>query len=99
MFNWFNARRATEFGEQLAVFFADRVPAASIPATDKKPLRHALEVIQKMHRQLAEFRASEKLNVYKKAKLANTFQWKLIELGYDKRIVQELTKELLLHTV
>ena len=38
-------------------------------------------------------------HVYKTAKLANTFQWKLIELGYDKRIVQELTKELLLHTV
>jgi hypothetical protein len=33
--------------------------------------------------------------MYKKAKLANAFQWRLFDLGYDKRIVEELTKELL----
>ncbi len=97
MFSWFSAQRSVQFGLELAQFFADRVPPESIPAMEKKPLRHALEVIQKMHRKVAEFKNTEKLNIYKKAKLANAFQWKLFDLGYNKHIVEELTKELLLH--
>lgn len=95
LFAWFDAREANEFGLSLAEFFAQRIPPESIPSTEKKPLRKAGEVISKLHAQVQQFRASHKLNMYKKAKLANAFQWKLFDLGYDKLIVQELTKELL----
>ncbi len=81
----------------MAEFFAQRVPPEPIPATEKKPLRKAGEVIAKLHVQVQQFRASHQLNMYKKAKLAKAFQWKLFDLGYDKSIVQELTKELLRH--
>jgi hypothetical protein len=51
--------------------------------------------IARLHVQVQQFSASHQLNMYKKAKLANAFQWKLFDLGYDKSIVQELTKDLL----
>ena len=92
-----SAKEAKEFGLSLAEFFAQRVPPESIPATEKKPLRKVGEVVSKLHAQVERFRADHKLNMYKKAKLANAFQWKLFDLGYDKLIVQELTKELLRH--
>jgi hypothetical protein len=95
LFSWFDAREANQFGLSMADFFAKRIPPEDIPATEKKPLRKAGEVISKLHVQLQQFRSSHKLNTYKKAKLANAFQWRLFDLGYDRRIVEELTKELL----
>jgi hypothetical protein len=97
IFKWFDAREATRFGLAMAEFFAQRVPASSIPASEEKPLRRAAEVIGKLQAQADRFRLDHKLNLYTKAKLANTFQWRLFDLGYDKRIVDALTKELLLH--
>jgi len=94
-FKWLDAREASQFGISMAEYFAQRVPLESIPATEKKPLRKAVEVILKLHEQAARFGMEHKLNIYKKAKLANALQWKLFDLGYDKRIVEELTKELL----
>jgi hypothetical protein len=95
LFSWFDGREANQFGLSMADFFATRIPPESIPATEKKPLRKAGEVISKLHGQLQQFRTNHRLNMYKKAKLANAFQWRLFDLGYDKRIVEELTKELL----
>lgn len=95
LFKWFDATEARDFGHSLAEFFAKRVPADSIPASGKKQLAKAFEVIGKLHAQIRQFRSEHNLNMYQKAKLANAFQWKLLELGYDKTIVPELTKELL----
>lgn len=95
LFKWFDATEARDFGLSLAEFFAKRIPAASIPASGKRQLEKAFEVIAKLHTQIRQFRIDHKMNMYQKAKLANAFQWKLIDLGYDKAIVQELAKELL----
>lgn len=95
LFSWFDAREASQFGLSMADFLAKRIPPEAIPATEKKPLRKAGEVISKLHIQLQQFATNHRLNMYKKAKLANAFQWRLFDLGYDKRIVEELTKELL----
>ena len=95
VFKWFDAREASQFGLSMAEFFAQRVPPESIPANEKKSLAKAAVVVSKLQAQAARFRSDHKLNVYKRAKLGNAFQWKLFELGYDKRIVEELTKDLL----
>jgi hypothetical protein len=36
------------------------------------------------------------LNLFKRAKLANTFKWRLLEKGIEPQIVDELTQALLL---
>lgn len=95
MFKWFDSKEASAFGVTLADFFASRIPANSVSATDRKSLQKFSEVVAKLHAQAARFRLGHALNMYKRAKLANAFQWRLQELRYDKTVVEELTRELI----
>jgi len=95
MFKWLDATEARKFGISMAEFFAQRIQPESIPANEKKPLKKVAHVISKLHEQSILFRTNHKPNFYQKAKLWNAFQWKLFDLGYDKKIVEELTKDLL----
>jgi hypothetical protein len=95
LFKWFDGKEASEFGLFMADFFANRVPVTSVPAPDKKSLQKVTEVVAKLHTQSSRFRVDHKLNIYKRAKLTNAFQWRLFDLGYDRTAVEELTRELL----
>jgi hypothetical protein len=55
-----------------------------------------MHVIQVVLEKAKQFRLSNKLNIYKKAKLGNAFRWTLTDLGYDSTLIDELTKELML---
>ncbi|MBI4986878.1 MAG: hypothetical protein HZC24_16420 [Rhodocyclales bacterium] len=89
VFDWFKAREVTEFGAFLADFLAERIPT-------KSP-KKAPEALAKLFAHVERFKESHKLNMYKKAKLANAFKWKLIDHGYANEFIEEMTKELLLH--
>lgn len=89
MFEWFNARAATDFGESLADFLAERIPT-------KNP-RKAPEALDKIFARVEQFKQTHRLNMYKKAKLGNAFKWKLIDYGYEDEFIDEMTKEVLLH--
>ena len=95
MFSWFDARDAQQFGLSLAEFFIQRVPLEGSGKKNKSKGKKQ-EVLEKMHLQLLQFKMKNKLNVYKKAKLGNSFKWRLLEADYDPTLVDELTKELLL---
>ncbi len=92
IFDWFDARAASEFGITLADFIAQRIPLNS---DKQKSGKKQQEIFQKAAAQITQFKSKNKLNVYTKAKLGNAFKWKLLDLGYDKALVDELTKELL----
>ena len=92
---WFDAKKASAFGISIAEYFAQRVPPTSLRATDAKLSRNLAEVTSSLHTQAELFRMEHKPNIYKTAKLANSFQWKLFDLGYDKGFVEDLTKKLL----
>lgn len=89
LFDWFDARAATECGASLAEFVAERIP-------NKNP-KKAPDSLAKLFAQVERFKQGNKLNMYKKAKLANTFKWKLRDYGYTDEFVDEMTKEVLLH--
>ena len=86
---WFNAAESIRFGDSLADFFSQRVP---LPSEKKKHknLDKQFEVVDKMFVQIEQFKLKNKLNVYKKAKLVGTFKDKLIDAGYDRRLVDEM---------
>lgn len=88
--NWFDAANAVQFGNTLADFFIERIP---LPSENKKPknLGKQFEVVDRMYVQIEQFKAQNKLNVYKKAKLAGAFKSKLAEAGYDPKLVDEIT--------
>ena len=67
--SWLDARAATEFGTSLAAFFVQRVPVDA-KMSEKKFAAKAQEVLTKMALQVDRFKAQNKLNTYKKAKLA-----------------------------
>jgi tetratricopeptide (TPR) repeat protein len=95
MFEWFNAREATEVGTALASQLAPQITAArdqgsSAAVNGHKALRQLLERVDREVRSL-------RLNVYKRAKLANSFRWGLLENGVATAAAHEITQLLLLH--
>lgn len=96
MFSWFDASEAQKFGSTLADFFIERIPTDSSGKKDKSPAKQQ-EVINKMLLQIEIFKANHKLNMYKKAKLANAFKWKLLDAKFESDLVDELTKTVLVN--
>ena len=109
MFSWFNATEFQRFGEELAVLFMEDKPA---PGEGNRKHRRMLKVkgkdkgkgrdpvqdtLRKLVIRISAFQPRKKANIYKKAKFANAFKWKLIEAGYDAGFVDELAKELVIH--
>ncbi|MDD5249702.1 MAG: hypothetical protein PHY45_11985 [Rhodocyclaceae bacterium] len=89
IFDWFDAREASRFGTSLADFVVERIPS-------KSP-KKAPEALAKLFAQIERFKQTNRLNMYKKAKLGNAFKWKLRDYGYTDEFVDEITKEVLLH--
>jgi hypothetical protein len=87
---WFDATEAVRFGDSLAEFFIKRIPLAS-GKNKPKGLDKQFGVVDKMLVQVEQFKARNKLNVYKKAKLAGAFKEKLVGAGYDPKLVDEVT--------
>jgi hypothetical protein len=90
---WFNACEAEKFGKSLAQFFIKRIPL-SAKGGKSKALAKQLETVDKMHLQIEQFKLSNKLNIYKKAKLGSAFKSELIVAGYEPAFVDQVTKGL-----
>ena len=93
MFGWFDGQAARAFGEALARSFVNRVPLHDTVG-DKKFEARAKAAITLLSKQVAEFKRENKLNIYKKARLANRFKWALKEAGYPDSFIDELAFEL-----
>ena len=101
LLQWFNTREVTELGAALADDFvlqtaqgspAQRQSKAN-PAAQGKELQKVLnKFLQRVDREARPL----KLNAFKKAKLANSFKWRLLEKGVEPQIVDELTRALVM---
>jgi hypothetical protein len=109
MLSWFNATEFQRFGEELAVLFMEDKPGADegnrkqrrmLKGKDKgkgKGRDPMQDTLRKLVIRISAFEARKNANIYKKAKFANAFKWKLREAGYDAGFVDELAKELVIH--
>jgi|SRR5438874_2059446 len=94
LFNFLNTKDLEEFATGLAEDFGRRFPPASEERTDPGA-RHQLKVIlEGLAARAVRYHEQNKLGIYKKAKLANVFKWKLRDLGYSPRFVEHATKEI-----
>ncbi len=89
MFGWFNAAKAEEFGVLLAEFFIDKMPPAQ-QLNESKVASKTQYVLDKLALRVTAFKRENTLNSYQRAKLANTFKWKLKDAGYEKTYVETL---------
>jgi hypothetical protein len=91
---WFDSKEAEKFGQLLAHLFIEKVP----PSNEKnknKSLAKQLEVVDKIYLKIDQFKATHKLNIYKKAKLGSAFKFELINAGYDTAFINKVTNGLM----
>jgi tetratricopeptide (TPR) repeat protein len=100
LLKWFQASDATQVGTALADdFVLHSAPGtagsrkADNPHAQGQELRKFLgKFLQRVDRETHPL----KLNLFKRAKLANSFKWRLLEKGVEQPLVQELTQALVL---
>jgi len=101
LFKWLDTREATEVGAALA---DDLVLETSEGSSDTPPRdrsaqaqRRAVEKLLRRFLDGVDRRArSLPLNFFKRAKLANSFKWRLLEKGIARELADDLTQTLLL---
>lgn len=88
----FDTRDLQNFANELAADLSRRFPPASEARTDTGA-KHQLKVIlEGLSARALRYHEQNKLGIYRKAKLANVFRWKLAEAGYSKPFVEQATK-------
>lgn len=92
LFHWFNAREAVEVGTSLA---DDLLAHGRSPMPAGRGSRHAVDLQKHLQRAVREA-STLQLNLFKRAKLLNSFKWRLLEHGYERSKADELTQALLL---
>jgi hypothetical protein len=83
-----------EFAMSLADDLGRRFPPASEARTDPGAQHQIKVILEGLGARAVRYHQDHKLSVYKKAKLGNTFQWKLKELGYSVPFCERATKEI-----
>lgn len=90
MFSWFSTSESVRFGQELASFLMAEL-SGSTARSDTKFTAKAEKALVRADQRVQEFRARERMNVYKKAKLANAFLWTLKDKGCSPEYADQLT--------
>lgn len=96
IFNWLDASKAVEFGIALADQLTPRAGSDPLKRGEAKPQTLVGALGEILARADHGVRATD-LNFYKRAKLANSFKWRLIENGLARATADELTQSLVLN--
>src|SRR5258708_9220770 len=88
---WFDATAAVAFGEHMATEVARIVPLEASRATRKSATKQ-LDKFQRAIMHAGDLKAQGRLNIYTKARCANTLRWALIDKGYPKPFVAEVVR-------
>lgn len=90
MFSWFSTSASVRFGQELATDLMKEL-SGSTGKADAKFTAKAEKALVRADQRVQEFKARERMNVYKKAKLANAFLWKLKDSGCSQEYANQLT--------
>jgi tetratricopeptide (TPR) repeat protein len=99
MFKWLSGRDCTAVGTALADDFVLETAsgAGTRHAGRREPRGQELQkFLQKFFQRVDRETRPLKLNIFRRATLANSFKWRLLEKGVEKDLVEELTQALLL---
>lgn len=96
VFNWFNSRVAAEMGGSLADQFLAAVAKANSSRNPKKKTPDQAKAIEALMTQVDRDVRPLRLGIFRRAKLANTFKWRLLDQGVDRGLADELTRMVLL---
>ena len=94
--NFLNAREAVAIGDSLADQFIPQAGPEGAKRVKKARPGDAEDELRKFVQRIDSDARPLRLNFYKRAKLANSFKWKLLQNGVKPEFVNELTRMLLL---
>ena len=90
----FDTRELEEFATGLAADLGRRFPPDSEKRTDTGAQNQIKVILDGLTARAMRYHEQNKLGVYKKAKLANVFRWKLKDLGYSDAFIERATKQI-----
>jgi hypothetical protein len=97
LFSFFSPREVDEFAKQLAQDISKRYPP-SMDNSDKKVSANRLsKILEDAFTKAQTFNQEKKLGMYKKARLGNTFQWGLRDMGYSQKFIDIATEGLIVY--
>jgi hypothetical protein len=94
LFDRFKTKELEEFATGLANDLGRRFPPASEARTDAGAAHQIKIIVDGLSARACRYHDEHKLGVYRKAKLGNTFRWRLKEIGYSEDFVERVTKEI-----
>ena len=94
IFGFLDTRELEGFATGLAEDLNRRFPPASEARTDPGASHQIKVILEGLAARAVRYHDQNKLGIYKKAKLANVFKWKLSELGYSADFVDRATQKL-----
>lgn len=92
LFGLVDTRELEDFASALAADLGRRYPPSAESRTDNGAAHQLSVITDGLVARAVRFHQEHKLGLYRKAKLANVFRWKLSELGYSKPFVERITK-------
>ncbi len=92
LLDWFNVREAVAVGSALADHWAPQTPT-----NGARRQTQAGRALQELLRRAEQEVRTLRLNFYKRAKLANSFKWRLLEKGVDQKTADDVTHALVMH--
>lgn len=97
-FNLFGGKDLEDFAKSLAQEIVKRFPPAlaNDPQRMVSPKR-LTAIIEEVGEKAQRFQSENKLGMFKKAALGNTFQWELKEMGYNEKFVEVATEALIVY--
>ena len=90
IFSWFSTSESVRFGRELASVLLSEL-SASIAKNDTKFTAKAEKALVRADARVRTFKQRERMNFYKKAKLANAFLWTLKDAGCPQDYADKLT--------
>jgi tetratricopeptide (TPR) repeat protein len=96
IFSWLDASKAVEFGIALADQLAPRADSGP-PQRGKMEPQTTVAALRDILARTDSGVHTTDLNFYKRAKLANSFKWRLIENGVERATADEVTQTLVLN--
>jgi hypothetical protein len=91
VFSWFDTSEVDAFATSLVNEFMQRLPRESLGPSVRGAQSRLREATEGLLKRVERFASGRRLNLFKRARLANTLKWQLHEAGYDKAMVDELT--------
>ncbi len=86
------------FAKGLVQDLAKRYPPALDKGSERKISQKRLTtILEDTFNRAQQFNRENRLGMFKKAKLGNTFKWELKEMGYEEKFIEMATEGLIVY--